>query len=79
MEYKDAFGNEINIGDLVAYVDSGKFPDIKKGIIKKFTPKGNIVIEFSDRKWHYDSQTGTGHFEDCINSISREYKRVLKI
>lgn len=44
--YKDSFGQEVNVGDYVAFVPKTKgFSTQFIGVVQKFTPRGRVVIK----------------------------------
>ena len=58
---KDVFGNELAVGDEVAFMEPGYTYALKKGTIIKFTPK-KLVIEWDDGRGYSTSITQTYKF-----------------
>lgn len=54
---KDVFGNELEIGDTVAFMETGYTYALKTGIIVKFTPQKVLIEWCKDPKWHPDERS----------------------
>ena len=55
VSFKDAFGNEVVLGDSVAYIKCARQSagSIHHGIVKRITPEGAWIIP--DKKWKNDA------------------------
>ena len=62
--YKDFFGNEINIGDTIAFMQTG-YRQLKIGIVKKLTPQ--MVIIEHERFNTGKTETKQSHDQVIVN------------
>lgn len=58
---KDVFGNELNVGDTVAFTQPGYTYQLETGVIKSFTPK-KLVISWNRRLGSSTSEVQTYKF-----------------
>jgi len=54
---KDVFGNELEIGDTVAFMETGYTYALKIGTIVKFTPQKLIIDWCKNKKYNPNEKT----------------------